>query len=247
VCRIWFHHLCHELVNILGYTQSTFDNCIYYHGTTIFIVYTDDGILFDPLECNIQIRIKDIQVRFEIDIQGNLQDYLGIHINYHNDGTITMTQPHLIDSILSDLNLTDNHENKSTSKTLPPMPTHKILADPKGPPFSYPWNYQAIIGKLNFLEKSTQPNITYVVHQLACFLTKLRQLHGQAVKYLGRYPLGTRERGIIMRPQLPITLTCYVNAEYCGTWDPITASDDPDTAQSRSGFIVFLASVPLFW
>jgi hypothetical protein len=125
---------------------------------------------------------------FEIDIQGNLQDYLGIHINHHNDGTITMTQPHLIDSILSDLNPTDKHENKSTSKALPSMPTCKIHADPKGPPFSYPWNYQAIIGKLNFLAKSTQPNITYIVHQLAsqpnCNSCMVKQSNTLADTYL---------------------------------------------------------------
>jgi hypothetical protein len=248
--RIWFHHLRHHLVNVIGYTQSTYDECVFYYKTTIFVVYTDDGILFDPSELTIQNRIKDIQKYFEIEIQGNLQDYLGIHIKHHNDGTIIMSQPHLIDSILSDLNLLPSNideKRKATCKPLPSMPTRKIHADPNGPPFAYPWHYRAIIGKLNFLEKSTRPDITYVVHQLARFSTKLKQSHGHAVKHLGRYLLGTRNRGLILQPQRPITLTCYVDADFCGTWDPLTAPNDPDTARSRSGFIVFLAGAPLFW
>jgi hypothetical protein len=39
----------------------------------------------------------------------------------------------------------------------------------------------------------------------------------------------------------------FVDADFCGTWDPLTAPNDPDTARSRSGFIVFLAGAPLFW
>jgi len=75
----------------------------------------------------------------------------------------------------------------------------------------------------------------------------LKQSHGHAVKHLGRYLLGTRDRGLILQPQHPITLNCYVDADFCGTWDPLTAPNDPDIAQSHSGFIVFLAGAPLFW
>jgi Reverse transcriptase (RNA-dependent DNA polymerase) len=209
--RIWFHQLCHHLVNAIGYIQSTHDECVFYHKTTIFVAYTDNGILFDPSELTIQNQIKDIQKYFEFEIQGNLQDFLGIHIKHHNDGTIIRSQPHLIDSILSDLNLlNDNIDEKrmATCKPLPSMPTRKIHTDPNGPPFLYPWHYWAVIGKLNILGKSTQPDITYVVHQLALFSTKLKQSHDHAVKHLGRYLLGTQDCGLILQPQRPITLTC---------------------------------------
>jgi hypothetical protein len=59
--------------------------------------------------------------------------------------------------------------------------------------------------------------------------------------------LGTRDCGLFLQPQRPITLTCYVDADFCGTWDPLTAPNHPDIALSRSGFIFFLAGAPLFW
>jgi hypothetical protein len=248
--RIWFQHLRSKLIDVLHFQQSAFDDCIFYHGTTIFIIYTDDGILIDPCQETINCRINDIKTLFEIEIQGNLEDYLGIHITTRDDGSKTMTQPHLIDSILMDLNLLNGNSGEAQSasiRQLPSMPSRKIVADANGAPFTYQWHYRSVIGKLNFLEKSTRPDISYVVHQLARYSTKQRQSHGHAVKHLGRYLLGTRDKGLILCPKPPVTLTCYVDADFCGNWDPKSCHEDPDTARSRSGFIVLLANAPLYW
>jgi hypothetical protein len=51
------------------------------------------------------------------------------------------------------------------------MPSRKIVADTNGAPFTYQWHYRSVIGKLNFLEKSTRPDISYAVHQLARYST----------------------------------------------------------------------------
>ena len=40
---VWNHHLTTKLLEI-GFTQSLIDNCVFYRGSTIFIVYVDDGI-----------------------------------------------------------------------------------------------------------------------------------------------------------------------------------------------------------
>jgi hypothetical protein len=126
-----------------------------------------------------------------------------------------MTQPHLIASILEDLQLA-GPELKGNTKTkeLPSMSTRKIMADTSGPEFTYPWHYRSVIGKLNFLEKSTHPDISYVVHQLAHYSTKQKQSHGQAMKHLGRYLLGTKDKGLILQPQGHTNLQCYVDADF---------------------------------
>jgi hypothetical protein len=53
---------------------------------------------------------------------------------------------------------------------------------------------------LNFLEKSTHPEIAYAVHQCAQFVEAPTKLHGEAVKHIGRYLLKTRDKGIILKP-----------------------------------------------
>jgi hypothetical protein len=202
--RTWFQHLRKHLIHKLHYIQSQYDECVFYHKSTIFIVYTDNGILIDPSRDNIKDRINDFKAIFDIDVQGNLQDYLGIRIGRNSDNSIHMTQPHLIASILEDLQLARTELKGNTkTKELPSMPSHKIIAYTSGPEFTYPWHYCSVIGKLNFLEKSTCPDISYVVHQLARYSTKQKQSHGQAMKHLGRYLLGTKDKGPILQPQGP--------------------------------------------
>jgi hypothetical protein len=119
----------------LHFQQSAFDECTFYHGTTIFIIYTDDGILIDPCQDTINCRIHDTKTLFEIEIQGNLEDYLGIHITTRDDGSKEMTQPHLIDSILMDLNLLSGNPSEAQSASirhLPSMPSRKSVADTNG-------------------------------------------------------------------------------------------------------------------
>jgi Reverse transcriptase (RNA-dependent DNA polymerase) len=42
--RVWHQHL-HQGLLKLGWTQSSADDCVYYNGNTVFVVYVDDGIL----------------------------------------------------------------------------------------------------------------------------------------------------------------------------------------------------------
>lgn len=42
-------------------------------------------------------------------------------------------------------------------------------------------------------------------------------------------------------------LEVYADAEFGGNWNKETASDDPDTARSRIGFIILYSGVPIHW
>jgi hypothetical protein len=48
-------------------------------------------------------------------------------------------------------------------------------------------------------EKSSRPDISYAVHVQILIQPKME--HGQAVKWIGRYLKGTRDKGYIIRPQ----------------------------------------------
>ena len=41
--QVWNHHLTAKLLEI-GFVQSLIDDCVFYHGDTIFIVYVDNVI-----------------------------------------------------------------------------------------------------------------------------------------------------------------------------------------------------------
>ena len=164
--------------------------------------------------------------------QGTVNDFLDIQVKHKKNGEITLTQPQLIASILNDLHL--NKDNVITCKT-PCLSTIPLYKDPKGPPMTNEFNYCSVIGKLNFLEKLTRPDITYTVHQCAYFSADPKQSHRNAVKCIRRYLKGTPHKGTTLHPDTQQSFQCWVDADFAGNWKPEGAQQDPMTAKSRSG------------
>ena len=92
---------------------------------------------------------------------GDVKDFLGIQVCKHKDGTIELTQPQLIESILNNLNFQAN----TKTKEIPALSTVILQKDMKGEDLNKDFHYQSVNGKLNFLEKSTRPDISYAIHQ----------------------------------------------------------------------------------
>jgi hypothetical protein len=62
-------------------------------------------------------------------------------------------------------------------------PSSTILRrDLNGKPFDEEWDYRSVLGKVNFLEKSSRPAIAYAVHQCARFSKNPKQSHANALK-----------------------------------------------------------------
>ena len=79
-----------------------------------------------------------------------------MNIERVDDKTFHLSQPHLIDQILKELRLdTDNVAIKDT----PASPTNLIKSHKESKAFDGHFHMRSIIGKLNYLEKCTQPDI----------------------------------------------------------------------------------------
>jgi hypothetical protein len=239
--RVWQQHLFKGLVD-LGYTQSTTDECVFYKGSTIFMVYTDDGIFCGPDKIEIERCLQELGKRFDITDEGAIDEYLGVKVTHMKDGTISLTQPHLIDSIIADLGFKENTKGKDT----PAPSTASINRDLDGAPHSESWEYRSVIGKLNYLEKSTRPDIAFAVHQCARYSSNPKESHSHAVRYIVRYLMKTRDMGIILKPSNH-SFECYVDADFQGGWDAKTASEDSTTAKSRTAYIIMYAGCPIVW
>jgi hypothetical protein len=153
-----------------------------------------------------------------------------------------MTQPQLIQSIMKELNFTNDTKVART-----PAMTSKILtAGKKNPKHKADWHYRRIVGKLIFLEKSVRPDISCAVHNVARFSEDPRLNHTEAVTIIVRYLKGTSEEGIIFAPTQH-SFEVWVDADFCWLWNRDTAIDDPATAKSRTGFVVTYAGCPIIW
>jgi hypothetical protein len=112
--------------------------------------------------------------------------------------------------------------------------------------FEEEWSYQSVIGKLNYLEKSTRPDIAYAVHQCARFASNPKACHGIAIKHIGRYLLKTKDKVMVCCPKNE-SVECNADSDFADSWNRDIAGSDKATSRSRSGYVIKYAGVPFTW
>ena len=91
--RLWNIYLKEKLLKI-GFTQSIFDECLFYRGDVMFVVYVDDGIFVSPNNQHITDAIQELKhQKLDIEDQGDLNDYLGVNVTTLENGDIKLSQP----------------------------------------------------------------------------------------------------------------------------------------------------------
>jgi Reverse transcriptase (RNA-dependent DNA polymerase) len=226
--RVWNQFLEKGLKDI-GFNQSRCDPCIFWRKQTIIVIYTDDTIVTGPSQKQVDNAIKDIANKFEIKSKDEVKDFLGARIQRDTTaGTITLTQPQLLQAIINDLGLQVNSDERRTHA----LSTKILHAYEKSEPHVAAWHYRLVIGKLNYLEKSTRPDLAYAVHQCARFSENPKVQPSEAVKRIGRYLMATADKGIICTPKRE-SFQCYCDADFSGKWNPTIAEYDGTTARYR--------------
>jgi hypothetical protein len=187
--------------------------------------------------------IKEMGELFNITDEGEIDTYLGVKISRPDPDTIELTQPHLIQQILDDVGMKSNSKTEDKA-----APSSTILRrDLSGDPFIEKWDYRSVVGKLNFLEKSTRPEIAYAVHQCARFSSNPKQSHTNAVKYLCRYLMATKDKGLILTADTSKSFEVHVDCDFAGNWVQEDALNDPSTAKSSTSFIISYGGCPVIW
>ena len=129
---------------------------------------------------------------------------------------------------MKDLNLLG--ENVKTKNI--PAACSKILGSHKdSEDFDESFNYRSVIGKLNYLERGSRSNIAYITHQCARFTSCPKKEHADAIRWLGRYLLGTRDKGMILQPDRSKEFEVWVDADFSGNFDK-NDTENRDTARS---------------
>ena len=102
--RVWNKYLDAGMKEV-GFTPSDYDPCLCYKRDVVMLIYIDHCLVFSPDPKLIDKTISDLRTsskNFEIDDQDDVSDFLGIEVTRLKDGSIKLTQPHLIDTILND-------------------------------------------------------------------------------------------------------------------------------------------------
>ena len=166
----------------------------------MYVLYTDDSILAGPDKEELDKAVQDMRdAKLNLTVEGQLEDFLGVNINRQDDKFV-LTQPKLIQSIIEELGLDSEGDRAPNIKDIP-MQSSKILGrHSDSQDFDRHFHNRRIIGKLNFLADSTRGDIAYPTHHMARFVSNPKKEHGEAIKWLGRYLAGTKDKGLILNP-----------------------------------------------
>ena len=86
---------------------------------------------------------------------------------------------------------------KNTIKVKAPATTFGLGADVGGRERrNKEWSYASVVRMLLYLVRNTRPDIAFAVHQTARFSHRPMQCHGDAVKHIVRYLIGTKDEGL---------------------------------------------------
>jgi hypothetical protein len=223
----WNSYLVNKLLEI-EFKQSLIDDCVFYCGEVIFIVYVGDGIFLGSSNKQLMNIITEFRnLNPNIEDQGHPANYIGENIKCLRDGSIELSQWALIDTIFEDIDLED-----SKGKSVPAKSNEHLHAHLDKPEFALNFNYRSLIGKLNYLAQTTQPKIMYATHQLVKYSSSPREPHGEAACYLVCYLKKTRDFGTRFQPDCTKGFECYCNADFSGAWNKQFVHREPSTAKS---------------
>lgn len=112
----------------------------------------------------------------------------------------------------------------------------------EGNPHDKEWECRSIIGKMNFLEKSTRVGVSCTVHQCA----DPKESHAQAVKCIGRHLLRTCDKGCMINPR-DHSFDAWADADFVGIWDRECADAEPSMAKSQTGHVAMHGCSLIIW
>ena len=225
--------------------QSSTDSCVFLGKDSVVLIYVDDCIVIQrkgsTATDDLIRQLQEGEEAFAFTDDGALDKYLGVDVKKHRNGAIELTQSHLIQRFLNVVGIDDKVNSRSTPAVKPML--HKDL---KGLPRKHDWNYRKAVGMLNYMTGTTRPDLAMAVHQAARFTNDPKLSHERAIMRIGKYLQGTKDKGIIFKPDKSRGLECFVDADFAGGWIKDEA-DDADNVMSRTGYVIMYAGCPIIW
>ncbi|XP_019089224.1 PREDICTED: uncharacterized protein LOC109128017 [Camelina sativa] len=118
-----------------------------------------------------------------------------------------------------------------------PMSPKPKLSLTSGTLFDDPSKYRMVLGSLQYLS-FTRPDIAYAVNKMSQFMHRPTDMHWQDAKQILRYLARTLSHGIYLRPNAPLALHAYSDADWTG---------DSDDMVSTNAYLIYLGSAPVSW
>ena len=160
--RLWYQYLRKALIK-LGLRECPFDKCLFYRPGLLMTSYADDAGIAAPKRKHVEDFVEELRAEgFELEIEGDFTEYLGIGIEEKADGTRHMTQKGLIQKIVEATKM------KGCKPNWTPAKREALGTDPDGERWdNKEWNYASVVGMLLHVSNNARPDVTFAVSQVA--------------------------------------------------------------------------------
>ena len=196
--------------------QSKLDPCLFIVTWVICIVYVDNLLFWSPKEEYIyELGECLCAEEVELEEEGDAAGFLGVQLNRDNaTGHIHMTQEGLIKQVIEALGLDMDQTNAEgiSAKQKP------LVKDENGEPKQDTFNYSSFVGLMMYLSEHTRPDLAYRISQVSCIMLNPKHLHEIALKRISRYLIGTKDKGMIIKPKNTIDIDAYPDADFAGLY-----------------------------
>lgn len=195
----------------VGFEECKSEPYMFTCGEVVCIVYLDDCLFYSPSQQHIDIVFDEMRkTDLGFKIENELAGFLGVKVNHREDGSIELLQTGLIDRVISALGL-----EEANAKAIP-AEHNPLVSDDDGEEQNEHFNYASVVGMLMYLTGSSQPELAFSVHQCARFTHNPKASHEKAPKRIGQYLIGTRTKGLILRPKIDLNVEMFVDADFAG-------------------------------
>ena len=129
----------------------------------LIILCTDNAGVAAPNKESINSSVREVRDEgFDLEMEGNFAEHLGIGIKHRDDRTINVTQKGLIEKIIATTKMKECKPNKT------PALTTALGSDPEGKPWDQNhWDCASLVGMLLWASNNTQPDIAFAASQVA--------------------------------------------------------------------------------
>ena len=230
-----------ELLRANGYL-NTVDPCVYVKevGTDTIIIscHVDDFLAVSTSDEMLDEFGTMLSARFGKDIaehhESETLQYMGMVIERCENGDVFVSQPAYYKKLwkmyAADFDLEENSFLRAEQPTYPMHASQEARAGDEEP-INSTW-YKGIIGALNYLALMTRPDISFAMSVLASKCNAPTMGDVRRVKYLFRFVMNTRHKGLNFKHDEDFQLHAWADASYATR----------DEARSQSGYCYSLGA-----
>ena len=216
-----------------GMFQTMSDMCLYTNKQKdlFAILHVDDIQILGPSKVKVDKLMEALHMKYKLkSVKTDM--FLGIHISTPRKNVLKLSQGQYATKLLERHGLSNCKTAASPMERL--MEPSNSVCSPQSK-----FEYNSMIGGLQYLANNTRPDIAHSVNHLARFLTNPSDEHIKAARRVLRYIAKDIGKGIefINKPGKPV-LEAYSDADFAG---------DPATSRSTSGCLIRLSSGPVSW